>query len=347
MIEETMLTYIRKEQESLLEILESRHSILLGFEEWLNHNKPKQWTVLSTGSSSNAILSAKFYVEKIADVKVTLEVPTLYSYYDHYVDPKALYIGVSQTGKSSSTIESLRNLKVERFALTAELNSPITEEVQYVLPINIEKETVDIVTLGFSATVLTFWLMGLEAARIWKRISPAQYKIELKRIKDTILSIDTMINYIEAWERENRNLFSSIEHINIIGFGPGFGVSKEAETKFVETLTTPANGYELEEFMHGPNYAINQSKTYFLIRTGEGHQAERTNQLFNYIKRFTLATAQFYLNQILGKPIEELLSPLLTVIPFQYLAYKMSENLGIDPMHTPHDDFDKEFNSKI
>lgn len=347
MAEKKMIDYIRVEQDRLMSVLKNRHKILATIEKYFLKNQPKNWKILATGSSANAILSAKFYVEKIADVSVHIEIPSIMVHYHQDVSTNDFCLAVSQTGRSASIIQALRRVSVERFGLTQDSNSPIAKEVHHIIPLAMEEETVDVVTLGFSITTLTFWLIGLEAARIWKKLSPGQYEKEIYKLEQIISQINPMINTMITWEEQRIIDENSLTHVNIIGYGPGFGVSKEAETKIVETLMVAANGYELEEFMHGPNYAIAPEKSYIAIKTDSSIQGDRIQKLTEYVERFSTQSVLFDLTKLVPIEVDELLTPILAVIPFQYLVYKWTENMKIDFMHTVHDDFDLEFNSKI
>ena len=66
------------------------------------------WLVLATGSSINAIKSAKYYVENLANVRVTVEEPFHFQHYEKVDVATDLVLGVSQSGDSTSTINAGR-----------------------------------------------------------------------------------------------------------------------------------------------------------------------------------------------------------------------------------------------
>ena len=74
----TMMTYIHEEQATLSAMLSRYPSDLpvLGGQ--------KEWLVLATGSSINAIKSAKYYVEKLADVRIAVEEPFHFQHYEKF-----------------------------------------------------------------------------------------------------------------------------------------------------------------------------------------------------------------------------------------------------------------------
>ena len=69
---ETMLTYIKKEQQTDERVLFDQDKNLKPFYDWLKLNQKTRWVILATGSSANAIEAARYYVEKIAAFRFCL-----------------------------------------------------------------------------------------------------------------------------------------------------------------------------------------------------------------------------------------------------------------------------------
>lgn len=79
--------------------------------ESLVKNGAKEWLILATGSSLNAAQSAKYYIENLADVRITIEEPFNHLYYEKLSSHLDLVIGISQSGQSTSTISALERVK--------------------------------------------------------------------------------------------------------------------------------------------------------------------------------------------------------------------------------------------
>lgn len=107
MVEEnkpTMMTYIKEEQEVLSNILKN-------YPDNCPVIKGNNWLILATGSSINAAYSAKYYIEKILDVYLTIEEPFKFHYYEKLKEETDNVIGISQSGESTSTIDALKAIK--------------------------------------------------------------------------------------------------------------------------------------------------------------------------------------------------------------------------------------------
>lgn len=354
-MDETMLTYIKKEQQTDERILREHETNLKPFYDWLKQNQKTRWVILATGSSANAIEAARYYVEKIAKVHVDIRIPFLFSNYEQQMYEDEVYIAVSQSGHSYSTIQALDVIQAQDcFVLTADRTSPIAKLSASLLDIGCGFEAVDLVTMGFSATVLSFMLMGLQAARIWGIVDETGYQRELQELHTTISRIDETLDRCVCWYDRNQSELVNPQAIAVIGYGAGYGVAKEAETKITETIHCPMNGYELEEYMHGPYLAMHKDLTVFFIRSEHPALKARMQALYDYLHNVTPHCFVLCENDTasardlsIGAPVDEYKSALLYVIAFQYLSYRVCADRGIDPMITPYDDFDSVLASKI
>ncbi|MDB6273709.1 sugar isomerase, partial [Listeria monocytogenes] len=77
----TMMTYINEEEEMCRVILADFQTNAEKLES-LVKNGAKEWLILATGSSLNAAQSAKYYIENLADVRITIEEPFNHLYYE-------------------------------------------------------------------------------------------------------------------------------------------------------------------------------------------------------------------------------------------------------------------------
>ncbi|MBO0422555.1 SIS domain-containing protein [Enterococcus plantarum] len=348
---ETMLDYINQEQETLESIIES-------FDVAQTDVKHvKHCLILATGSSYNACLSAKNYIEETAPVYVQIEEPFNFLHYGK-IDPNIdLIIAVSQSGKSTSTIQAVEKLtqtrSIKTIALTSDAKSPITKVVDEVVELNMGIEMVGFVTKGYSATVLNLMLLGLRIAYQNESVDQVKLKSELSELKNAIRQINLVIEKTnEFWLKNQADLLAGSRFITI-GYGPNLGTAKEFETKFTETVRLPSQGFELEAYMHGPYLEANGNHSLFFIEN-DNRLHERSHILKTYLSEYvaacyTITTSAISEPKTLSLSIEtpEKISPLLLVIPFQYLAYQIATGKGIDLNKRIFDDFDQVLKSKI
>ncbi|WP_407370829.1 SIS domain-containing protein [Carnobacterium sp.] len=347
----TMLDYIVEEQASLTTILNE-----------FNIDKKqlvdvKHCLILATGSSYNACLAAKYYMESTASIYIDIQEPFNFLHYGK-IDPKVdLVIAVSQSGKSTSTIQAVEKIKIvgniRTIAITSDITSPITKVVDTVFDLNMGIEKVGFVTKGYSATVLNLMLVALEVAKISSFLTVEKVTLELNNIRSAVMSIDSVIDKSINFFETHKQSFKSGQRFIAMGYGPNWGTAKEFETKFTETVRKPTQGFELEAYMHGPYLEANQNHTLFYIETNNDFM-ERSIALRNYMRKyvkdsFTITTdkSDDIYTLALDINVSEKISPLLLIIPFQYLAYQIATVQGIDLNERIFDDFDEVLKSKI
>lgn len=354
----TMLDYIHKQKDTNLHIFHNRNSLLEPILEKVKDQSFNRIVILATGSSSNAAECAKYFMSDLLDMEITIKMPFIVSNYDQHIDNNALYFAISQSGQSYSTIEAVKEIQNKSnlpvFTFTSDLNSQIAKVSNCPIDIGCGKETVGFVTMGFSATVLILLLTGLELALQKNKIDKSTYGDLNQKILDVIHYTDTVIERSNQWFDLNKEQLANGKKFSVIGYGSGFGVAKEAETKLTETIRRPVIGYELEEYMHGPYLALDD-ESYVIFIEHNGLLEERAGKLKNYLADYTSNIFTICLNSDEPKEetlqlhfdVDENLAVLLTVIPIQILAYKLAGYIGIDLNVKVFTDFDEKLKSKV
>lgn len=328
----TMMTYIHQQSEVLGNLLARYPHGLPALGE------AKSVLVLATGSSINAALSAKYYVERLTGVRITVQEPFHFQHYEQWDPATDRVIAISQSGESTSTLAAITALKqqhgVETWGITGSMQSPLAQAVDHAVDIMNGEERVGYVTKGYVATILTLMLIGIHSARQKGLLTAEQEQHELAQLQRGVAALPDIIARTERfWLRWQDDLTAAPRFI-AIGFGPAIGVLKEMETKFSETVRVPSQGIELEAFMHGPYFEINPQHRLFFLDV-EAPVRERLQLLRQYEQRVTphvwsLCTGESEDERTLALGIEvsEWIAPLFMVVPFQILAHHTAEAKG-------------------
>lgn len=358
LIKETMLSNIYQEKDILMKIFNefevNNNNILTS----LKKDEIKNILILATGSSMNAALSVKYMLEKNLQTVVFIEEP--FNYYNYEIDNNNidLVIGISQSGRSTSTVKALKkiqeNVKTKILIVTSDKNSPIVQCSNYILDMNMEIEKVGFVTKGFTATILNFMLFSLYLGKMKGLVSKDKFENALLKLEKVINEIPKIISKTEDYFEENKEIFQNKERFICIGYGPSTGIAKEFETKFTETVRYPSQGFELEAYMHGPYLEANKNHCLFYLDS-HGVLSERLILLKNYLNKYVgFSSVIGYgdekiqnLKFDLCEEIDENLLVILLVIPIQLLSYRIASLKGVDLEVRIFDDFDKILKSKI
>lgn len=359
MTKPTMLSYIMEEQSTLTDIIgkypENIDQALAGLAI-----DAENWLVLGTGSSINAAHSAKYYIEKVADIKLSIEEPYNFTHYEKIDPALQVVLGISQSGQSTSTIEAINKITahhpVHTMAVTSIPDSEITKKTTTTLDILSGRERVGYVTLGFSATVLALMLLGLRTGVKKGLISTEKEQSELAEFLAITARFNETITKTTTFFEKHRQDFKDAPRFTSIAYGPAVGTAQEMETKFSETIRVPSQGVELEAFMHGPYLEINpEHRLFFLDTPAKPEVIEKAGLLKAYEQRHTAHVFTISLRMeesdddsvlALGVYEDELKAPYLAILPFQVFCWYISREKGIDITQRIFTDFSQAVKSK-
>ncbi|MBM7599017.1 glucoselysine-6-phosphate deglycase [Virgibacillus halotolerans] len=355
----TMLDYINQQQRVLEDILINKNTNLNNFTSIVKKTKTKRWLVLATGSSYNSVLCAKMYIEKVSKVSIEIKEPYNFYEYENISEDIDLIIAVSQRGTSTSTIDAVERVnkvsKVPLVILTSIMDSPITKLNDNIVDIGCGVETVGYSTKGVTATILTLMIMGIETARSKDLLFENQIGDEYTKLTKMVSKIPSIIKKTIQFYHNNKARLDASERISPLGYGPNVGTVREAETKFTETVRVPSQGLEIEAYMHGPIFELHKNSTLFFTEVVNAKPYERSRKLEMFVSRhcdniFTITT-----NKKTGSKhelsleivVDELLSPLLLVIPYQLFSFLISKAKGIDLSIPVYTNFKEVMQSKV
>lgn len=357
----TMLTYIQQEQSGLQKVLaaypQQLDAVLAQAPLTSNH-----WLILATGSSINAAQSAKLYIQKTADIQVDIEEPYNYANYGRINPDIDLVIGISQSGQSTATVDALTKVVQKNhayaIAVTSRPGTEISTAATATLDILTGQEMVGYVTLGYNATVLSLMLLGLRSGLKRNKLSVEDEQRELAEFDTIISQAGSTVQKSTHFYQQFATDFSLAPQFTSIGYGAILGTVMEMQTKFTEVVRVPANGFELEAFMHGPYLGAHETHRQFFIETkADPAIMAKAKALKTYEARTTphIFTISFTGEQPavndgqtlqLATIDDELKAPLLAIIPFQVFAWFIAKSKGVNLPHLIFNDFSEIVHNK-
>jgi len=296
--------------------------------------KPKKIIITASGTSLNAAYTLKPFFNQIKDCQLIVENPFQLRHYHTLLDEHqadTVIIGISQTGKSTGTMDCIKKAnahQIPTIALTEALDSPLAKLANHVVKMGCGPEDVPPKTKGYSATVLTLQLLVLTLLDCEDQPLIAEYE---KCVND----ISEVITASKLWS-ENNSHWSKAPTLTVVGFGYNDGVAKEGALKLLETLQIPVMNYDLEEFMHGPHRTIVEDSFIILIQT-KGVGEVFMNNLIEFVKSKTTNylvisstnASDAHTIQVKHYPLSD--AWMQTVIPLQVLCSYLPEVNGINP----------------
>lgn len=264
-MKETMLDYIQKTPEMIRKNVQNNKELTRTLvEEYLKEDFDSI-VLIACGSSYNSCMSARPFMEKILKKNVKVLAPYTYENYENQFFGNPFVVVVSQSGCSTNSIRALQKLKEDghrAIGITSNVNSDFGDGIcDVVIDYGIGIETVGYVTMGMVGLTLFFMLFSLNAAKLEDDVY-SYYIKELNKVAD---AHECMQKKAVDFYQKNRKYLLSMNNCYMVGMGPNFGTALEGALKFGETIQIVSVAYELEEFLHGPNFQITPNYTLFFI----------------------------------------------------------------------------------
>lgn len=348
--------YIVEQPIILKRMLDDSKQITHDFVNIFSKQKISRIILAGSGSSYNAACSAKYFMQKMLRIQVDVQTAHTFTSYENVIDNETLVVGISQSGESTAAVNSIMKANewgVPTLAVTSEDGSYITEKAHHVIIVPSGEEEAGATTKGYTATVLAFYLAALETARHLNLLEEEEYRSYFNGLTMTIEAIPRAIQKADEWYGKNRQELLQAKTLIVSGYGNNYGTALEAGLKFLETSRFPVSVYELEEFMHGPYNAIDESSYIFFI-VPKGASKERALRLNEY---FSTKTNHSFMvikddgsgddkNVCVSFHEEEDFTPIEYIVPLQVLFFRLAKDKGVEMRTVRYPDFHGFMNSK-
>ena len=349
----TMEQYIAETSAALKQNLAHREQILEPAICVLSGQKPDKLVIIASGSSYNAAICARGFMERYLGDRVEIQTPFSFTYYGKVKSSQA-YLFVSQSGSSTNMLEALRKCKMcgkQAIAVVGKQDSAMGREADAAIEYGVREETVGYVTKGMSTLTLFFMLLAMECA-VHKLMTgepqgPGRktYLEDLAELQSAAENHGVVYRYAKEYCRKHEKSMLSMKHVCFLGCGANMGTAKEGALKLSEMLHVQACDYEAEEFLHGPDLQLTPDYTLFFIHGGD-KAGERIEEICQAAREVTDASYLVSARNMPVKPTKEEITPLYLTAFFQYLAYYAAKELKIIGEHPLFERFEEKISCK-
>jgi glutamine---fructose-6-phosphate transaminase (isomerizing) len=301
--------------------------------------KVQRIVITACGTSWHSGLIGEYMLEEMARLPVEVEYASEFRYRNPVVDEHTLVIGVSQSGETADTLAAIREAKhrgARTIGVVNVVGSTIAREVDGGIYLHAGPEVGVASTKAFTSQVAALALIALRIARL-RSLSILQGRqiIEaLKRLPDQMAAILQRSEEIERLA----DRFLSTHNALYLGRGVNFPVALEGALKLKEISYIHAEGYPAAEMKHGPIALIDENMPVVFIAPQDAVHPKIVSNIEEVKARGgkvialinpgdaeieRLADATFEIPETL-----DLLTPILTSIPLQLLAYYVAVRRG-------------------
>jgi len=225
----------------------------------------KELIFVACGTSWHACLLAKYWIERFANIPVSVDLASEFRYREPAIRPGVVVIGVSQSGETADTLAVLREMKRRKIPVIGISNvrgSTISREADDVFYTSAGPEIGVAATKTLTSQMLVMFLMAGHLAAKNKTKNSA----ELKRSLEDVMKLPHLLakglseesNLVHQVKRCVQSL-QSVKGFFFIGRGYAFPIALEGALKLKEIAYDYAEGYAAGELKHGPIAMIDQS----------------------------------------------------------------------------------------
>jgi len=292
------------------------------------------------GTAFHTCLIAKDWVEEFCSLCAVAETAGEWRYKKSPVNEKTLVVAVSQSGETADTLEAARLAKkygARVIAITNVGYSAITRIADFTIPVVAGAEICVAATKSYCAQLISLWFL----IAVLAKVNASTYEQLFKRAytmpqlcEKTIngLSLDALCEKIKE-----------ASGVYFIGRGLDCAVAKEGSLKLKEVSLKPGEGYASGELKHGTLALIDKS-TYSVAVMSDENLCEKNLSAIKQItarggKVAAVCSCKEYIKKLLSvcdfvisiPKCDRALSPIISVLPLQYIAYKVAVLCGCDP----------------
>ena len=305
--------------------------------------------IAACGTSWHAGLAGKYMIEQLARVPVDVDYASEFRYRDPVMDENTLLLVISQSGETADTIAALREAKELGSKVLAICNvqgSMIVREADGTILTHAGPEIGVASTKAFSAQMIALYLLGLYLGQVRGVLSEKEARFHAQELAELPVKLEHLLNNSDDIEELSKEFFRSTDFL-YLGRGINFPVALEGALKLKEISYIHAEGYPAGEMKHGPNALIDERLPVLFINTREeGNRAselryEKTHSNIVEVKSregivISVLTEGDTMSSMVSDHVIEipassdLLSPILSLVPLQLIAYHIAVRRGCD-----------------
>jgi len=284
-----------------------------------NIKQSKNLYITGSGTSYNAAEIAKYLMSKFAKIKINTVISSEFPFSPDDIEQGSTLITISQSGESADVLEAVRIAKKSNtsvLSIVNHLNSSLSQESSLVIGLNCGPEIGVAATKSFTSQLAILYKITDKLCN--GCINPDWAKVST--IISQILSSHSKI-------QETAKNLKEISDIYVLGRGIHLSIAREAALKLKELSYIHAEGIAGGELKHGP-LALMDSNVYVIIINPNDSTYNDTMNSANEIKArgakiigISDKENDIYDYWIEIPPIDEILYPIIEIVPIQLLAY--------------------------
>jgi len=303
-----------------------------------------QLVSVACGTSYHSELVGAFMFEQLARVPVRVEYASEFRYRDPVIDDRTLMLAITQSGETVDTLAAMEEGRTHGAHLASIVNvigSQAARVSDSVIYMHTGPEIGVASTKAFTASVVDQYLLAVQLGALRGTLTRDQRRAlldDLARLPDLVGTILDRANVLQY--EQLAQMFFHYTNFLYLGRGINFPIALEGALKLKEISYIHAEGYPAGEMKHGPIALIDEHMPVVVVAPQDRVYEKMLSQVEQVRARggiviavasegddFIARKAQYV---ITVPRTSEMLTPVLTVIPLQLLAYYIAVRRGAD-----------------
>jgi len=324
---------ILEQPKVLVDCREYNREIIIELAKKLRKSDFQNVIIAARGTSDHAAIYAKYCIEILTGIPVSLAAPSVVSIYKRNMDySKSLVIGISQSGEAQDVNDILTHAREQNactIAITNFENSPLAKTAEHHLFLNAGVEK----SVAATKTFLTQLFLIIELVAYW--VEDAELLEALQRLPEVL---NKQINESGEIEKATER-YKFIDKCVVLARGVLYPIALEAALKIMETSNFFARAFAISDFYHGPLALIEKNLPVLILSSNDATKKDAidvANRLQQMEADILVSTSSDeitgYANEIIRIPkVHPLIEPLHHVVSMQLFAYYLALQKGLNP----------------
>ncbi|MDM5214849.1 glutamine--fructose-6-phosphate transaminase (isomerizing) [Peribacillus sp. NJ4] len=283
--------------------------------------------IIACGTSYHAGLIGKQFIEKMTEIPVEVHVASEFTYNMPLLSKKPLFIFISQSGEtadSRAVLVSIKALGHKALTITNVPGSTLSREADYTLLLHAGPEIAVASTKAYTAQVAVLSIL----ANVTGQFRKMEYDFDLvKELGIVATAMEALCDSKEEMEAIAREYLSVTRNCFFIGRSLDYYVVLEGALKLKEISYIQAEGFAGGELKHGTIALIEEGTPVIALATQAGVNLSIRGNVKEVVARganpciISMKGLEEEDDRFVIPEVNELLTPLISVIPLQLIAY--------------------------
>jgi glucosamine--fructose-6-phosphate aminotransferase (isomerizing) len=292
--------------------------------------------IIAAGTSYHAGLIGKQYFEKLAGIPVEVHISSEFGYNMPLLSKNPLFLFITQSGETADSRQVLVKIKALGYPTITMTNVPgstLSREADHTLLLHAGPEIAVASTKAYTAQVAVLAITAYVVAKQLNKEIDFDLRQELSIVAN---AIQTLVDSKDDMERIAKEYLETTRNAFFLGRNLDFYVSLEGALKLKEISYIQAEGFAGGELKHGTIALIEEGTPVFALATQKSVSLNIRGNVKEVVARgahpciISMEGTEEEGDRFVLPPVHELLTPIISVVPLQLIAYFASLHRGCD-----------------